>query len=123
MLKSRLKTPELLTIPTGIGVRLGVGGDKPRHSVPPYRFPPAVQFPSTYPLGDALLGRRRYNDPQVIQDCIRILAADDNIGQNYVRDIRSNLVENYRQAFQQLVELEKSFYGNNSYFAMVESSG
>ena len=99
----------------------GVGGDPVTHSRPPYPFPPQILFPSTYPLGDALLGRRKYGDPEVILDLMKILGPDDEVASEYIRHVRGLLVENYRRAFERVRELEMLMFGQNSYFLQLES--
>lgn len=94
----------------------GVGGDIPSHSVPPFRFPASIHIPSSYPLGDALLGRRKYDDPEVILDIQRLLGPDDAVAADFVTKARQSLLANYRIAFQKLVELETQLYPDTSYF-------
>src|SRR4030095_11236151 len=56
----------------------GGGGDKGGRALPPFRFPAAVYMESSYALGDALLGRRKWSDPEVLEQRDILLGNDDD---------------------------------------------
>jgi hypothetical protein len=94
----------------------GVGGDTPKHSVPPFRFPASVTLLSSYPLGDALLGRRKWDDPEVLMERNILLGPDDARAKQYVDEKRQKLLAKYRKAFAKLDPIERAAFGENSYF-------
>ena len=46
--------------------RSGVGGDTVSFSCPVYRFAAGIHMPSSSALSDALIGRRSWEDPEVL---------------------------------------------------------
>jgi len=94
----------------------GVGGEMPTHSVPPFRFPAALLMESSYALGDALLGRRKWNDPEVLLERDILLGADDNKANQYIAEKRRKLLSKFHKAFAKLEAIERSEFGENSFF-------
>ncbi|KAI9767361.1 MAG: hypothetical protein M1840_005771 [Geoglossum simile] len=73
-------------------------GQAPRYGLPGFRFPGSVVIGSSSAIGDALVGRRKWTDPQAIQE----------------RDAK--VIEQYEEAFNQLERTETKAFGENSYF-------
>jgi hypothetical protein len=101
----------------------GVGGDIPTHSVPPFRFPASIVLPSSYPLGDALLGRRRWDDPEVLLERDILLGPDHAAAKQYVEQKRRKLLSRFRKAFAKLEPIERAAFGQYSYFATLDQHG
>jgi hypothetical protein len=95
----------------------GVGGEIPTHSVPPFRFPASLVLPSSYPLGDALLGRRRWDDPEVLLERDILLGPDHARAKQYVTEKRRKLLSKFLKAFAKLEPIERAAFGQHSYFA------
>jgi len=98
--------------PSGYGPRLGA---------PKERFGGSVVLGSTSALGDALVGRRKWTDVEVIRERNILLGPDSDAAQNYIMNIRARLVEQYRIAFISMEEAEKKQFGRNSYFVVAEN--
>ncbi len=101
----------------------GVGGEIPTHSVPPFRFPAAIYLESSYPLGDALLARRRWDDPEVVLERNILLGPDHDLALNYVEEKRKKMVKKFRKAFSKLESVERAAFGENSFFLYQEQHG
>jgi hypothetical protein len=68
-------------------------------------------------LGDALLGRRRWDDPEVLADRDVLLGPDDDAAKRYVEQKRNKLLAKFRKAFAKLEPIERAAFGQHSYFA------
>jgi len=98
----------------------GVGGDRPRHSLPRFRFPGAIWMESSYAMGDALLGRRKWTDEEAISQRNIVLGSDDELARWFVGEARGKLVEKFLLAGSRLEEVERRAFGGNSFFAAGE---
>jgi hypothetical protein len=96
--------------PSGYGPGAGVGMS---------RFGGSVVLGSSSALGDALVGRRKWTDPEVKRERNVLLGADARAAAEYVWGVRSRMVEQYRVAFQSMVRTEREQFGQQSYFAGV----
>ena len=83
---------------------------------PEHRFPGAVVLESSSALGDALVGRRKWSDPQVIQERNILLGDDDHKASAYVAAVRSRMLTKYNEAFQALEPMERAAFKDLSYF-------
>ena len=81
--------------PSGYGHRLGA---------PKERFAGSVVLGSSSALGDALVGRRKWTDPEVIRERDTLLGSDSTVALKYVQDVRARLVEQYKTAFSSMVQ-------------------
>jgi hypothetical protein len=103
--------------PSGHGLRLGA---------PKERFAGSVVLGSTSALGDALVGRRKWTDPEVLRERNILLGQDAPAAARYVMEVRTRLVSQYRAAFLSMVQIEQEEFGEHSYFfaegEQVESS-
>ena len=97
----------------------GVGGNAAIHSRPKTRFPPAVHMPSSSALCDALIGRRPWTDPQVLEERDIVLGTDDELALKYIRKTRVRLMENFLYSSHILEQNERRMYGENSFFAIL----
>ena len=99
-----------------VAPKRGVGGDLVKKSCPLFRFPADIMMESSYPLGDALLGRRPYDDPYVHRDCQVLLGEDARAAWKCVENVRSKLKARFLEAHGNFIEMEKERYGENSFF-------
>jgi hypothetical protein len=94
----------------------GPYGQLPLLGRPTYRFPGSVILASTSALGDALIGRRKWTDPQVLQERDIVLGDDDDRAHTFVSQVRKRLVNSYLDFFPILESVERTAFGKNSYF-------
>ncbi len=71
---------------------------------------------SSSAIGDALVGRRKWTDPQVIRERNILLGNDDTAARAHVDRVRAKMIERYEEAFEQLEVTETEAFGENSYF-------
>ena len=93
----------------------GVAGELVTHSRPPFRFPAAISMESSSALGDALIGRRKWDDPMVIYEANLVLGTDDNAALQYVHETRQKLVHNYIRCVENMRQIEPMVFPNNSF--------
>jgi hypothetical protein len=94
----------------------GPYGQLPPFGRPAYRFPGSVVLDSTSALGEALIGRRKWNDPQVLQERDIVLGDDDSRALAFVNQVRERLVKRYLELFPVIESVERAAFGENSYF-------
>ncbi len=75
---------------------------------------------SSSALGDALVARRRWDDPEVLAERDILFGPNEQMAKAYVRRTREKLVRKYRKAFGKLEDLERKIFGDNSYFLYKE---
>jgi hypothetical protein len=95
-------------------------GCAPLHGVPDWPFPGSILLDRVSPLAGALVGSRRWTDPDVIRERDILLGPDDIKAHKLVASIRARLVEAYLRQWKDLVAAEKQAYGENSYFGLCE---
>ena len=96
--------------------RRGVGGDAVAFSCPIYRFAAGIHMPSSSALSDALIGRRSWEDPEVLSERDVLLGPDVKASQTYIRNTQKKLVSNFKSSYAKMVEAEKRAFGINSFF-------
>jgi hypothetical protein len=94
----------------------GVSGNAVAHSRPKDRFPAAVQMTSSSALSDALIGRRRWTDPEVIEERNVLLGSDDAAALRYIHEVRRRLMQDFVADFVKLERYERQEFGVNSFF-------
>ena len=95
-------------------------GQQLRHAQRNYnQFSATVVLESTSALGDALLGQRKWTDPAVHKDRNILLGDNDANAVQFVQEVRARLVKAYIRAYDIMVEAEKEYYGESSYFAQL----
>ena len=87
-----------------------------RHPIPEGGFPATVFLRGISPLADALVGARRWTDPEVLRECDILLGTDDDAAWALVHEIRRKLVEGYLREMVRLKELEARLFGVHAYF-------
>jgi hypothetical protein len=95
-------------------------GQTNTHGHPKSRFPPAVEFRGFSALSDALIGQRKYNSPAVMEEVRAVLGPHDGIAREYITMVRERIVNAWEEAFELLREAEMGYYGENSYFYLLE---
>ena len=92
--------------PSGYGVMYGK---------PPYRFPGSGTFLSQSPLSQALVGRRRWNDYELLDQVEKIMQSPVKAEQAR-RDFRSEVREKVPKLWQEFVKREVQEFGEYSFF-------
>jgi len=93
-----------------------VAGNSLSHSRPKSRFPAAVQMASSSALCDALIGRRAWTGPEVIEERNVLLGSDDAAALAYIQAVRRRLMETFSAGFEKLERYERQKFGTNSFF-------
>ncbi|KAI9778858.1 MAG: hypothetical protein M1839_007821 [Geoglossum umbratile] len=91
-------------------------GQSLRYGLPGFRFPGSIIVGSSTATGDALVGHRKWTDPQAMRERDILLGGEDNTTRAYVSQVRAKMIERYREAFEQLEITETEAFGENSYF-------
>ncbi|KAI9775005.1 MAG: hypothetical protein M1839_001605 [Geoglossum umbratile] len=91
-------------------------GYRHRLGAPKGRFRGSVVLGSSSALGDALLGRRKWTDVEVLWERDLLLGSDCQAARSYVQRARASLVEQYRKAFLTMAQAEREEFGDASYF-------
>ncbi|KAH0563233.1 hypothetical protein GP486_002201 [Trichoglossum hirsutum] len=91
-------------------------GEGFRYGRPGFTFPGAVKLSSTSMVGDAMVGARRWDDPQVLAERDILLGPDAEVACAQVRKIRQRLVNEYKKAFQFMREAEMRAFGDKSFY-------
>lgn len=88
----------------------------------PYKFPPTVQLCGLGPLSDALMGRRGWDDPEVLSERDLVLAPDADRMHDYLREWRQRAANAMVKTFQASKAEEKRAYGEKSFFYRADLS-
>ncbi|KAI9777789.1 MAG: hypothetical protein M1839_008584 [Geoglossum umbratile] len=91
-------------------------GQAPRYGLPGFRFPGSIIVGSSSAIGDALVGRRKWTDPQVLQERDILLGDNNEDAHSYVSRVRAEMVKCFKVAFEKLEVIETEAFGGNSYF-------
>ena len=71
-------------------------------------------------LSDALLGQRRWDDPQVIIERNWLLRADADPSWIFIERCRERLAKAFRRNMRLVRLLEREYYGENSFYYLRE---
>lgn len=91
------------------------------HGRPMERFPASVALRNISALSDALIGLRRWDDPQVLADRDILLGSDDRASWRFVQDCRVRLKAAYKENMVFVRQLERQAYGEHSFYNLVDS--
>ena len=91
-------------------------GDKPRQGVAGIRFPAAVPIKSLYSLPQALVGIKKWTDPDVISERNILLGPDDKKALEMAKDMQQQLVDIYKLGFLLIKAKERAAFQNRSFF-------
>jgi hypothetical protein len=100
----------------------GVGGNSAGASRPKSPFPAGIQMPSISPLCDALIGRRRWTDPEVLEERDIVLGPDNELAMRYIQDMRLKAVDIFCSCFPKMECIERRVYGDNSFFKTLDDN-
>jgi hypothetical protein len=95
---------------------LGNWGDLVLLQLMPNRFAAAVKLHPASALGSACLCTRRLSDPEVWQEREVVLGVDRAAAGLFISQTRAKILTEVKRAYQQMVRLEMSFYGGNSFY-------
>jgi hypothetical protein len=79
-------------------------------------FHAAILLWPTSLIGDALVGRRQWDSPQVLAQLRVLFGSDDAAATALVSTIRNNILKAYEDAWEELQTMERETYGGNSFF-------
>jgi hypothetical protein len=82
----------------------------------PYRFPGTVVLTGLGPLSDALVGRRRWDDPAVLRERDIVLGPDRKAANQFILNWRKQAVRLVTQNMQDIIFAEQKAYEWRSYF-------
>ena len=97
-----------------------INGQTPWFGRPDYRFPGSVVLQSSSALGDALVGRRKWTDPQVVEERDVLLGSDREKSLRYVTAVRARLLARYEEAYGLLQLTERAAFGKVSYWKSLD---
>ena len=84
-------------------------------------FHAAVLLRSTSHIGDALVGRRRWDSPQVLTQLRVLFGSDSAAAEELVSTIQKNILKAYEEAWEELKAIERETYRDNSFFWLQEN--
>jgi len=91
-------------------------GEGFRYGRPTIPFPAMTRMASTSAVGDALVGSRRWTDPQVTRMVETLLGPDDTAAFALLKSVRNSLSEAIKSAWPFVRDAEIKAFGNRSYF-------
>jgi hypothetical protein len=94
----------------------GVAGEKVTQDRPPYRFAGAIKLDSVSPISDALVGRRRWTDPEVLCERDVLFGRDTATAIALLTQIRSRLYDALTRAYQKMEAIERYAFQDLSFF-------
>ncbi|KAI9765616.1 MAG: hypothetical protein M1840_007305 [Geoglossum simile] len=92
-------------------------GEGFRYGRPIIPFPATTRMASTSPIGDALVGSKRWTDPQVTRMVEILLGPNDEAALALLESVRNSLSKAIKDAWPFVREAEIKAFGNKSYFA------
>ena len=98
-------------------------GDEPRKGVAGIRFPGALPIRSVYSLPQALVGIKKWTDPDVIFERNILLGPDDKKALEMAEDMRQHLLDTYKNVFLLMEVRERSAFQNQSFFVGNDNLG
>jgi hypothetical protein len=104
---------------------MGVGptGQNHKFDVGSGRFPGCVEIRGVSAIGDALVGARLWESGAVLRERDAILGDSRHVALEVVERHRTQMRTAWRDAFMEMVELEKMEFEDESYFRWVEEGG
>jgi hypothetical protein len=91
-------------------------GDKPRKGVAGIRFSGALPIRSSYSLPQALVGIKKWTDPDVIFERNILLGPDDKQALEMAKDMQQHLVDTYKRMYPLMEVKERSAFQDGSFF-------
>ena len=94
----------------------GVAGERVSQDRPPDRFAGAIKLDSVSPLSDALVGRRRWTDPEVLCERDVLFGRDSTAAIALLNQIRSRLYDALSRAYKKMEAIERYAFRELSYY-------
>ena len=91
-------------------------GDEPRKGVAGIRFPGPIPIKSVYSLPQALVGIKKWTDPDVIFERNILLGPDDKQALGMAKGMQQHLVNTYKHVFLLMEVRERVAFQNRSFF-------
>jgi hypothetical protein len=91
-------------------------GDEPRKGVAGIRFPGAIPIKSVYSLPQALVGIKKWTDPDVIFERNILLGPDNKQALEMAKGMWQYLVDTYKHVFLLMEVRERVAFQNRSFF-------
>ena len=91
------------------------------HGRPMQRFVASVTLRHVSHLSDALIGQARWDDPAVEYEASIVLGEDDTAAWEFVNSCRRRMARLYKHNMSIIRSVEKSSFGKNSYYRLVEN--
>ena len=98
-------------------------GDEPRKAVADIRFPGALPIKSVYSLPQALVGIKKWTDPDVIFERNILLGPDDNRALEMAKGMQQHLVDTYKHVHPLMEIRERVAFQNRSFFVGNDTLG
>ncbi|KAF8472149.1 hypothetical protein BDZ91DRAFT_717333 [Kalaharituber pfeilii] len=93
------------------------------HGFPRGRFAGSIALRGLSALSDALVGARRWTDPDVLEERNLVLGEDDAAAWEYINKVRGKLMAAWEEGFEKIKRWEQAAYGETSYFRKLELEG
>ena len=97
-------------------------GQTNSHGCPMERFVASVPLRNVSHLSDALIGQARWDDPAVENAASIVLGNDDAAAWEFVKACRHRMKRTYKDNMIIIRDVDKTRYGKDSYFRLVENS-
>jgi hypothetical protein len=91
-------------------------GDEPRKGVAGIRFAGTLPIKSVYSLPQALVGIKKWTDPDVIFERNILLGPDDNRALEMAKGMQQHLVDTYKHVYPLMEIRERAAFQNRSFF-------
>ena len=98
-------------------------GDEPRKGVAGIRFPGALPIKSVYSLPQALVGIKKWTDPDVVFERNILLGPDDKWALEMAKGMQQHLVDTYKHVYPLMEVRERAAFQNRSFFVGNDTLG
>src|SRR5579859_7005696 len=106
-----------------LAMKVGATGQSHGFGVGNGRFKASIEIRGVSGIGDALVGARKCESGVVLRERDAILGGDIREASGVVERHRSGMNKAWMDGFTDMVELEKTEFGEKSYFKLVEERG
>jgi hypothetical protein len=98
-------------------------GDNPRKGVAGIRFPGALPIRSSYSLPQALVGIKKWTNPDVIFERNILLGPDDEQALEMAKNMQQQLLDTYKRRHSLMEVREREAFQNRSFFVGSDTLG
>ncbi|KAE8153057.1 hypothetical protein BDV25DRAFT_137298 [Aspergillus avenaceus] len=88
-----------------------------RYATVPYAFPAAVQLTGLGAISDALVGRRRWDSPEVREELNQLFSPDISVGRRFIVKWRESALERAHQCLDKVFRFERDAFQEHSAWA------